>query len=507
MRVKTRIWALPAVAAGIFLIVGVVIGVLSSQAQGEIAGLADVDYPFLDQVTRLAGKLEQVEFRLDTAIALTDPQYLTQAEKMGKEWREGLAGVSVPKGQESDASALAGAFDAYFKLAIPTTRIMLGLDQGNVSTSIGALQKARKDMDATMSSVQENTRKAFVNSANSARVRVRNTVIATAIGALVVVIALASGSYLLISDVWRRFGGEPEYACAELQTIAEADFSREIMVDPRAHGSVLAAVRDVSQRLGHLITDVHDSTDTIATASREIAAGNQDLSNRTERQAASLQQAAASMEQLSTNLALSTENARQASQLATSANDAAMAGGEVVARVIDTMSTITASSKRMAEIINVIDGIAFQTNILALNAAVEAARAGEQGRGFAVVAGEVRELAQRSALASREIRTIIDESVDKIGTGSALVSDAGESMKSIVAQVKHVQELIKQIAEAAQEQSAGIGSVSQAVTQMDQATQQNAAMVEQSAAAATSLMTEAARLAEAVSVFKVAQAA
>jgi len=213
------------------------------------------------------------------------------------------------------------------------------------------------------------------------------------------------------------------------------------------------------------------------------------------------------MEQLSTNLALSTENARQASQLATSANDAAMAGGEVVARVIDTMSTITASSKRMAEIINVIDGIAFQTNILALNAAVEAARAGEQGRGFAVVAGEVRELAQRSALASREIRTIIDESVDKIGTGSALVSDAGESMKSIVAQVKHVQDLIKQIAEAAQEQSAGIGSVSQAVTQMDQATQQNAAMVEQSAAAATSLMTEAARLAEAVSVFKVAQAA
>jgi len=502
MRVKTRIWALPAVAAGIFLIVGVVIGVLSSQAQGEIAGLADVDYPFLDQVTRLAGKLEQVEFRLDTAIALTDPQYLTQAEKMGKEWREGLAGVSVPKGQESDASALAGAFDAYFKLAIPTTRIMLGLDQGNVSTSIGALQKARKDMDATMSSVQENTRKAFVNSANSARVRVRNTVIATAIGALVVVIALASGSYLLISDVWRRFGGEPEYACAELQTIAEADFSREIMVDPRAHGSVLAAVRDVSQRLGHLITDVHDSTDTIATASREIAAGNQDLSNRTERQAASLQQAAASMEQLSTNLALSTENARQASHLATSANDAAMAGGEVVARVIDTMSTITASSKRMAEIINVIDGIAFQTNILALNAAVEAARAGEQGRGFAVVAGEVRTLAQRSAEAAREIKALIGRNVEQVEQGTGLVDQAGKTMVEIVGSIRSVSDIVADIAAASIEQSNGVRQVGEAVGQMDHSTQQNAALVEQSAAAAESLKKQAQQLVHAVSVFK-----
>jgi methyl-accepting chemotaxis protein len=251
---------------------------------------------------------------------------------------------------------------------------------------------------------------------------------------------------------------------------------------------------------------VRSGTDTIATASSQIAAGNHDLSSRTEEQASSLEETAASMEELTSTVKQNADNARQANQLAVSASSVAVKGGSVVAEVVGTMGAINASSRKIVDIIGVIDGIAFQTNILALNAAVEAARAGEQGRGFAVVAAEVRNLAQRSAAAAKEIKTLIDDSVSKVEEGSNQVAEAGKTMDEIVDSVKRVTDIMAEITAASQEQTSGIEQINQAITQMDQVTQQNAALVEEAAAAASSLQEQAANLSQVVSVFKMDRA-
>ncbi|MES2366375.1 MAG: methyl-accepting chemotaxis protein [Pseudomonadota bacterium] len=251
-----------------------------------------------------------------------------------------------------------------------------------------------------------------------------------------------------------------------------------------------------------VISQIREATDKVNTGASEIATGNADLSSRTESQASSLEETASSMEELTSTVKQNAENARQANQLVVSASDVAVKGGKVVGQVVDTMSSIKDSSRKIADIISVIDGIAFQTNILALNAAVEAARAGEQGRGFAVVAAEVRNLAQRSAGAAKEIKSLIEDSVDKVDVGGKLVDEAGKTMEEIVNSVKRVTDIMSEIAAASQEQSSGIEQVNQAVGQMDEATQQNAALVEEAAAAAESLQDQAAKLAQAVSVFK-----
>jgi len=290
-----------------------------------------------------------------------------------------------------------------------------------------------------------------------------------------------------------EIGGDPAVAREMLRRIAEGDLT----FDLSAHGhlpGLMGELQRTQHNLQQLVGQVRNSTDNIHGASTEIASGNLDLSARTETAASSLQQTASSMEQLTDTVKQSADSARQANQLAASAADIAHRGGEVVAQVVSTMDEINTSSKKIADIIGVIDGIAFQTNILALNAAVEAARAGEQGRGFAVVASEVRSLAQRSAEAAREIKTLIGTSVDRVETGTKLVDAAGSTMAEIVASVKRVSDIIGDISAAASEQSEGIGQVNQAVSQLDQMIQQNAALVEQSAAAAASLQGQASNL-------------
>ncbi|MDP1646522.1 MAG: methyl-accepting chemotaxis protein, partial [Thiobacillus sp.] len=251
---------------------------------------------------------------------------------------------------------------------------------------------------------------------------------------------------------------------------------------------------------------IKESVDAINTASKEIAAGNNDLSQRTEQQASSLEETASSMEELTSTVKQNADNAKQANQLAIGASNVAGKGGAVVGQVVHTMSSINESSRKIVDIISVIDGIAFQTNILALNAAVEAARAGEQGRGFAVVAAEVRNLAQRSAAAAKEIKTLIGDSVDKVENGSKLVAEAGSTMEEIVNAIKRVTDIMAEISAASSEQSAGIEQVNQAVGQMDEITQQNAALVEQATAAAESLQEQAGKLAQLVDTFKLSQA-
>jgi len=265
---------------------------------------------------------------------------------------------------------------------------------------------------------------------------------------------------------------------------------------------LLAALNDMQGSLGRVVADVRSNAESVATASAQIAQGNQDLSQRTEEQASALQQTAATMDELGATVRNNADNSKQANQLALGASSVASRGGAVIGQVVQTMKGIDDSSKKIADIIAVIDGIAFQTNILALNAAVEAARAGEQGRGFAVVAGEVRSLAQRSAEAAKEIKTLITNSVEQVEQGSVLVGQAGNTMEEIVGAIQRVSDVVAEISAASTEQSSGVGQVGQAVTQMDQATQQNAALVEESAAAAESLRLQAQALVQAVAVFK-----
>ncbi|ELX12031.1 methyl-accepting chemotaxis protein [Janthinobacterium sp. HH01] len=301
--------------------------------------------------------------------------------------------------------------------------------------------------------------------------------------------------------------GPLEEAVAIAKSVAAGDLSTRIEVNAGDEtGQLLDALQHMNASLARTVHEVRRSTGTINQASGEIATGNMDLSGRTESQASSLEQTASTMEELTSTVKQNADNARQANQLVISASSVATRGGELVAQVVDTMGSIKASSSKIVDIIGVIDGIAFQTNILALNAAVEAARAGEQGRGFAVVASEVRSLAQRSATAAKEIKVLIDDSVEKVDGGSAVVDEAGQTMGLIVTSVQQVADIMAEITSASQEQSLGIEQVNEAISQMDEMTQQNAALVEQAAAAAQSMQDEAATLSASVSVFKLDEA-
>ncbi|WP_198089022.1 methyl-accepting chemotaxis protein [Variovorax sp. E3] len=324
----------------------------------------------------------------------------------------------------------------------------------------------------------------------------RTYIIALAVLALVLGAVIA---WLLARSIVQPIGE----ALLIAETVAAGDLSQEFETERGGDfGRLLRGMGEMEDTLTDLVTRIKASSDSIAVASRQIAAGNQDLSSRTEQQASSLEQTAASMEELTSTVKQNADNARQANQLAVSASAVAVKGGSVVSQVVDTMGSINASSRKIVDIIGVIDGIAFQTNILALNAAVEAARAGEQGKGFAVVASEVRSLAQRSASAAKEIKTLIGDSVEKVEEGSKQVSEAGRTMEEIVGSVRRVTDIMGEITAASQEQTSGIEQINQAITQMDQVTQQNAALVEEASAAAQSLQEQADNLVRAVSTFK-----
>jgi len=320
--------------------------------------------------------------------------------------------------------------------------------------------------------------------------------------ALLLGVALA---WAITRQLISQLGGEPGTAADVAKAVAEGDLTTQIELKPGDTTSLMARLQSMQQALTDAVTNVRQGSENVATASAEIAQGNQDLSNRTEEQASALEETAATMDELGSTVRNNADNAKQANQLALGASAVALKGGAVVGQVVETMKGINDSSRKIADIISVIDGIAFQTNILALNAAVEAARAGEQGRGFAVVAGEVRSLAQRSADAAKEIKLLINASVERVEHGTALVDQAGKTMGEIVGAIKRVTDIVGEISSASAEQSAGVAQVGEAVSQMDQATQQNAALVEESAAAAESMKQQAQQLVAAVAVFKLRQ--
>ena len=386
------------------------------------------------------------------------------------------------------------------RLLSQVTRIV---DEGKADEAPAFLQSAvQKPQDATfalinsMVELQEKQNRDQIAEMDAEYVFAERFLLGAALLATVV----ATGLALAIT---RSITGPINEAVAIAETVAAGDLTREIEVKGRDEVSqLLTALKAMTGSLAAIVGEVRAGTQTISTASRQIATGNQDLSSRTEEQASSLEETASSMEELTSTVKQSADNARQANALANSASEVAVRGGSVVAQVVDTMGSINESSKKIVDIIGVIDGIAFQTNILALNAAVEAARAGDQGRGFAVVATEVRNLAHRSAAAAKQVKHLIGDSSAQVRAGSVLVRDAGVTMTEIVDSIASVRRKMQQIAAAASEQRSGIEQVNQAVGQMDQVTQQNAALVEEAAAAAASLQEQAAQLTAAVAVFR-----
>ncbi|NML59721.1 HAMP domain-containing protein [Massilia sp. RP-1-19] len=382
-----------------------------------------------------------------------------------------------------EASALVMAFDTEGAAKVLADRI----DPLN--------QQALAGMNKLVEMQQAATREFIASAAQSDR---RLNIMLFALGALAVAIGTV-GSILTTRSITKPLVN----AVGVAQKVAAGELTSQVHVEGKDEVTdLLQALKDMNESLARTVGEVRTGSETITVASQEIASGNADLSARTETQASSLEETASSMEELTSTVKQNADNARQANQLAVSASSVAVKGGSVVAQVVDTMGSIKESSRKIVDIIGVIDGIAFQTNILALNAAVEAARAGEQGRGFAVVAAEVRNLAQRSAGAAKEIKELIGDSVDKVDTGSRLVDEAGQTMDLVVTSIRQVADIMGEITAATAEQSHGIEEINQAITQMDEMTQQNAALVEQAAAAAESMQEQSLRLAEAVSIFK-----
>jgi len=502
MNVKSRIWSLPVIAAVIFSVGLAVSSYVATQALHSIRTTRDIDYPMLANSGALQVEMHGIEEAFNSAVGDSDKKGLEAVGVRAEKFRGNLKNFAAVPGASAMGDRLSNEFDSYFDAANHAARLMMGIDNGDPQTVVAKMQSSLKtltaDLDATHNAAQQQFSAGVASSENGVYF-----VIVEGIALAVVILGmLALVSYFVVRAIWKDLGGEPGYAREIAQAVAAGDLSMTIVKARGDTSSLLAALDEMKHRLAEMVSGIHVSSEAIRHATSEIAAGNSDLSSRTEAQATSLGETAASIEELTSTILQNAESARHANELVITTADIAAKGGNAVGNVVRTMGSIHESAKKIADITSVIDGIAFQTNILALNAAVEAARAGEQGRGFAVVASEVRSLAQRSASAAKEIKELIGTSVGMVETGSRLVGDAGKTMDEIVSSVQRVTQIMASIAAASAEQSRGIELVNVTVSQMDEATQRNAAMTEQASAAAQSLEEQVEHLYSAVNVFK-----
>jgi methyl-accepting chemotaxis protein len=502
MSIKRRIWALPVISTIIF---GLGVAVSASFATGALDSIhktENTDYPVLDLSKALAAEIEDVTTGLRDAVSEGDKARLAQVNDQAAKVRERFATLAKLGGMTETSQLLAKDFDAYYAPAVSAAKIMLEMEQGDPQATVTRMQAALTTLNGDVAKFGETAQQRFKSGIGTSEASVRRVLTTTIVTALIVLAALALVSWYVVRTIWQQLGGEPEYARDIARAVAAGDLSMDIRLEAGDNASLLAALRDMRERLAGMVAGIKSSAETIAGASAEIASGNADLASRTETQAGRLEHTTRAMEALTDTVRANAANAEQANQLVLSASGIATRGGDVVGDVVQTMGAINASARQIVEIIAVIDGIAFQTNILALNAAVEAARAGEQGRGFAVVAGEVRNLAHRSAAAAKEIKGLIGDSVAKVDAGSVLVDQAGATMQQIVGAVRKVHDIMAEMSAAGQRQREGIEQIGRAIDEMDQMTQQNSALVEEASAAAESLTDQTGELSNALAVFK-----
>ena len=510
LRMAHKLWlAVTAIVLAMVVVVGVS-AYRSARVQAQSEALSSEMGGRIDAAVRWMGMTETNAARTQALVVSNDPaveaefkEVIAATSARISEVQKSLEAMPLGEADKAQMARIAAARKSMIDLRNKARELKAA---GRQDEAVSLVKQAyNPSVQAYLQTlgdfVQMQQQHAQASAREMAATRMR-TVQFAAVSVALLMLCIIVGAHYLIASIRKPL----EQASALAERIAQGDLASDGAV-ARADefGDLLRALQGMRESLSHIVLQVRQSTDSIATASAQIASGNQDLSARTEQTSSNLQETAAAMGQFTHTLQQSASSAQQASGLAAGASDVARRGGEVVAQVVDTMKGITESSRKIADIISVIDGIAFQTNILALNAAVEAARAGEQGRGFAVVAGEVRALAQRSASAAKEIRELISASVSRVETGTLLVEDAGQTMDGIVASVRRVNDMIGEITAAASEQSSSVSQVNHAVGELDQMTQQNAALVEQSAAAAQSLREQARQLSDVVAVFKVAR--
>jgi methyl-accepting chemotaxis protein len=495
---------------GLIAVIAAVCALRFQAINARIANIVDERYARVMRITAIADSANaQARFVRNTVIAAKDPDQTADAFKNldinAKATDDAVdefdKHVDLAKGRELVDAMKAARAKFYADRDEVVRLVKAGQYDDAAHTLLVTMRPSQRAFFGSIGEITKLQSAIMTAEGQAAREDGRNAIVVTLILAAFALVAASAMAVAITRGLVRQLGAEPGEVVAIASAIADGNLAVSVHTRDGDSTSILAAMQRMRARLSDVVGQVRLSSDAIATGSVEIASGNADLSQRTEAQASSLQQTAASMEQLTGSVRANADTAGVANQLACDASAAASRGGVAVNRVVETMNDIAASSRKIGDIIGVIDGIAFQTNILALNAAVEAARAGEQGRGFAVVASEVRSLAQRSAAAAKEIKSLIGASVEKVDIGARQVDAAGASMNDIVTQVQRVGQLIGEISGATVQQSGGIGQIGDAVGALDRTTQQNAALVEQSAAAAESLSQQAGKLVEAVSVF------
>ena len=503
MKFKHRIW-LPPIMTAVIVTVGIALNSqITSRTSAALARVESVQYPTVEALRSMRAEVIDVQELLQRAVAEGDAAAIGAADQHAAAVRASLKELAHLDVENKLASELKDSFEGYYSAAVSATRIMLGAQSGDAGGAISAMQENSETLMALLTQSQDAAISEFRSLLGRGADNVERTLVVSLVMAFVMIVALGVGSWILIGSVFRSLGGEPEFAVETVRSIAAGDFTTVVHLKPGDETSLLHGIEALRHRLGALIRDVRKTSTAVDSAATDISSGIERLSARTSEQAANLEETASSMEEMTVTVKRNADNARHANQLATEARDQAERGGAVAMRAVDAMAEINTSSRRIADIIGVIDEIAFQTNLLALNAAVEAARAGEQGRGFAVVASEVRNLAQRSATAAREIKELIQDSVAKVQDGSKLVDESGRHLNEIVAAAKKVADIIGEISAASQQQASGLDQVNGAIMQMDESTQQNAAMAEETSSVAASMTAQASALTDLIAVFRV----
>jgi methyl-accepting chemotaxis protein len=506
MKISTRLILGFGMLALLIALMGGIALVKTNVVDGDVVKLVDDRIPKVITLYEIKGELNNIARATRNMVIRVDPAEIKREiagiEEARKQIGDRLQKLSAEVKSDAGKAILARIIENRVSYVAAQGKFIDLVNAGKVDEAktllLGDMYAGQKSYFAALDDMikfQDNQMDASANDAHAAVASMK--LMMTIAMAFALVAAVLMGLWII-----RAITRPINQAVGIARAVADGDLSQQFEVSGNSEtGLLLMALKDMQASLSSVVSNVRQGSEGVSTASAEIASGNHDLSARTESQASALEQTAASMEQLSATVKQNADSARQANQLAASASTVAVKGGEVVAQVVDTMKGINDASRKIADIISVIDGIAFQTNILALNAAVEAARAGEQGRGFAVVASEVRSLAGRSAEAAKEIKTLINASVERVEQGTALVDQAGSTMTEVVSSIKRVTDLMGEISAASNEQSLGVSQVGEAVTQMDQVTQQNAALVEEMAAAASGLQSQAQDLVKVVAVF------